>query len=55
MNFLERYRDNQCEITWFIIGWLSLATLDCLARGNYGLALFDAGLVCFNYYIWKNR
>jgi hypothetical protein len=44
---------NHFEITWFIIGWLALATLDNLVDGKYGWALFNAFLLWANYKLRK--
>jgi hypothetical protein len=44
---------NHLEVTWFIIGWLALATLDNLVDGNYGWALFNAFLLWANYKLRK--
>lgn len=43
------YVRNQDAITWFLIGWLSLAGLDALLEGRYFWALFNAVLVFVNY------
>lgn len=43
------YVRNQDAVTWFLIGWLSLAGLDALAEGRYMWALFDFVLVYINY------
>lgn len=42
-------------ISWWLIGWMSFATLDSLGRGNYVFALLDAGVAYFNYHMWKTR
>lgn len=44
---------NHFEITWFLIGWLALATLSALTRGDWGWAAFDAFLLWFNYKLRK--
>ncbi len=44
---------NQLEITWFLIGWLALATLGNLASGDYGWALFTAFLLWATYKLRK--
>jgi hypothetical protein len=49
------YRTYSSEITWWVIGWLSWALLDTLARGNYVWALADAGLIYLNYKLWKDK
>jgi hypothetical protein len=40
---------NSFEITWFIIGWCSFATLDNIADGYYLWATFNAFLVWANF------
>jgi hypothetical protein len=44
---------NHFEITWFLIGWLALATLDNLVNGNYGWALFNAFILWATYKLRK--
>jgi hypothetical protein len=44
---------NHLEITWFIIGWLALATLDQLINGNYIWAAINAFLLWANYKLRK--
>jgi hypothetical protein len=48
-NFRSWYIRNQDAITWFIIGWLSMACLDSLIRGSYGWAAVQALLAYGNY------
>lgn len=55
MNFLEWYRRNQSEITWWIIGWLSFAILEDVLRENWGGTAINSVLIYINYKIWKNR
>ena len=47
------YIANCTEITWFLMGWLTLSCIDNLARGHYFSALVDAILVMFNYSFTK--
>lgn len=54
-SFRNWYIYNQDAISWFIIGWLSFATLDNLARGNYIWAGVDFALAYFNYKMTKVR
>lgn len=49
------YLTYQSEITWWVIGWLTFAGIDSLARGNYISFVFDAALAYFNYYMWKQN
>lgn len=43
------YTYNQDAISWFIIGWLSLAGLTALLEGRLFWAIFDFVLVYINY------
>ena len=43
------YRNNYIEITWFIIGWLSLDALHEFARGNWAAVVFDLVFIALNY------
>lgn len=54
-SFRNWYIYNQDAITWFIIGWLTFAGIDSLARGHYFWAVFDFALVYFNYKMSKVR
>jgi hypothetical protein len=40
---------NQTEITWFIIGWLTVVGFQDLFRGDYFGALISFVLVYINY------
>ena len=56
MNSLTNwYVGNQDAITWFIIGVLTMTTLNSLALGNYGWAVISAFLVWVNYKLRKVR
>jgi len=54
MNALQRwwYHYNT-EITWFLIGWLSLDLIHEFGRGNWPGVVFDAALIALNYYLNK--
>ncbi len=54
-SFRNWYIYNQDAITWFLIGWLSFAGLDNLARGNYIWAGVNFALAYFNYKMSKVR
>ena len=45
------YLENATEITWFLIGVLTLSGLQDLAIGNYFGAIFNFALVGLNYAI----
>ena len=47
--FKNWYVRNQDAITWFIIGWLALAGINSLARGDYIWAVIDVVLIYTNY------
>ena len=49
------YRNNYVEITWFIIGWLSLDLIQEFSRGNWPGMLFDAVLIAINYHLNKQQ
>ena len=54
MNSIQQwYLHNVTEITWFIIGWLSLDLLHDLGQGNYIGVLIDAALIVLNYSLSK--
>jgi hypothetical protein len=55
MSFLDWYRRYQGEITWWIIGWLSMGVLDSLLNENYFWAVVNIGLIYLNYAFWKDR
>jgi len=46
--FRQWYLTNQVEITWFLIGWLSLSALHDFARGEWPSLLLDVGLIWLN-------
>lgn len=48
---LEWFRENEMQLTWFIIGFLTMACMEALARGNYLVAIGDATLIGINYYL----
>ena len=48
-NFRSWYIRNQDAITWFLIGWLVYAGLDCLIEGRYISAVAGFVLAYVNY------
>jgi len=46
--FRQWYLTNQTEITWFLIGFLTLSGLQDLGRGDYLGAAISFGLVFLN-------
>jgi len=53
--FSEWFSKNSTYITWWIIGWMSFAFFESIGRGNYVMALIDAGLIYWNYSMWRDR
>jgi hypothetical protein len=56
-DFMNKFRNwyltYWTEITWFLIGWLVMAMLEALHRGDYTTAFIDAALVVVNYTLAK--
>ena len=50
---VQWYRRYNVEITWFIIGWLSLDLVSEFGQGNLGGVVFDAVLIALNYHLNK--
>ena len=51
--FVQWYRNNYTEITWFIIGFLTWAGLNDLAHGDYTGALISFVFAGLNYFLNK--
>ena len=51
--FKNWYLQNQNEITWCLIGFLTASALSSFSRGNYGDMLFSLLLAFANYYLNK--
>ena len=47
------YLSNYTEITWFLIGLLTLAGLQDVARGDYVSGIISLGLAWLNYILSK--
>ena len=52
-SFRQWYLNNQKEITWFLIGFLTLSGLQDLGSGDYVGALVSFGLAWINYALNK--
>lgn len=48
-NIYRWYTRNSVEITWFLMGWLTVNLIDELTTGRYGMALFTAFLLWLGY------
>jgi len=57
MTFLEKfkqwYTENDVEITWYLLGLLTIGTLDSLAKRQYWSAGFQFFLIVTNYLLRK--
>ena len=53
--FRAWYVEYQDEISWFLIGWLSLTAVDCFIEQKYAWAAISAVLVYANYKMSKFR
>lgn len=53
--FGEWFHRYNTEITWWLIGWLSLAAIHEIQNGALLGAVIDIGLAYFNYHMWKTR
>lgn len=50
MNQFQRwYLRNHTQITWFIIGWLVLSTIQCVGTEDWVGAAINGGLAVLNY------
>lgn len=50
MNKFRRwYITNYLEITWFLIGWMTMAFFEDISKGRWLNALIDAILIYINY------
>jgi hypothetical protein len=57
MTFMHKikqwYTENDVEITWYLLGLLTMGTLDSLAKGQYWFAGFQFSLIVANYLLRK--
>lgn len=54
MNSIARwYSRYYTEITWFLIGWLSMCALVDFSNGDWLGVLFNLALVALNYFLYK--
>jgi hypothetical protein len=54
-NLMDWYTRNYAQITWFIIGWMSLAALTDFGRGDWTGVALDVFLIWVNYHFYKQR
>jgi hypothetical protein len=52
-NFRLWYLRNATEITWFIIGWMTISGLDSLAKGDYVNMCISWSLAGVNYMLYR--
>ena len=53
--FFRWYERNYTQITWFLLGWLSLEALDDFGRGQWEAMSLDLALILLNYYLYSGR
>jgi hypothetical protein len=54
MNKLMKwFRENNTEITWFIIGMMLTNAIVHLSQGQFGLAVVDLVLAGINFQFWR--
>jgi hypothetical protein len=51
--FFNWYTRNYNEIAWFLMGWLSLATLKEFSIGNWSGMFINIFLIALTYYLNK--
>lgn len=54
-NFFRWYNRYYTEITWFIIGFLTMDVLQQFSRGNWVGMLISIALIVLNYQFVKRR
>lgn len=54
-SIMNWYTRNYEQITWFIIGWMALATIDEFSKGNLTQAGINLFLLAVNYYFVRQR
>jgi hypothetical protein len=54
-NFFRWYNSYYTEITWFIIGFLTMDVLQQFSRGNWVGMLISIVLIVLNYQFIKRR
>jgi hypothetical protein len=47
--FRQWYLYHHKEITWFLMGWLCLAALQCVGQGDWIGVLINGGFAVLNY------
>jgi hypothetical protein len=55
IRFLEWFKANNTYITWWLIGWLTFASIDAFSRNNYTFAMLDLLIAYANYFMWKRN
>jgi hypothetical protein len=53
--FLRWYHRYFTEITWFLIGNLTVQMANALEKHDYVEVLWCVGFICANYWIWKRN
>jgi len=53
--FRSWYLRNYTNLTWFLIGFMTLDLLNNLGKEQYTDALIDLGIVVLNFVFWRQR
>ena len=53
--FRQWYLRNQDEITWFLIGFLTMAGIASFGRGAWIIALVYWAIAYLNYFLYKRQ
>ena len=49
------YTRNYTQITWFILGWLTMCTLRDFGAGDWPGVALDIFIIWINYFFYKQR
>lgn len=53
--FGDWFHENHTPISWFVIGWLTMAFVEQFSKGHYESSIIDAILIWVNYSLWKRN
>ena len=53
--FFKWYETHYTQISWFLLGWLTLAALDDFARSQWGNMSLNLGFIALNYFMYSRR
>jgi len=52
---VQWYNRNYTQITWFIVGWLTMCALTDFSKGDWFAVAWDLGLAWLNYAFYKSN